>query len=284
VGEITGIEWTDHTANFWWGCFKVSEGCKNCYAETLSSRYGKHIWGPASTTEREKTKGPWRDILKWDKQAKADGIRRKVFVQSMSDFFEDHPQLPEWRNAATEILEQLEWLDVQLLTKRPENILRMVPAYWRVNWPKHIWIGTSVENQNAADKRIPHLLEVDADVHFLSCEPLLEAVNLNEYWPDIDWIIAGGESGHGARPMHPKWVIDLADHCNDRGVKFFFKQWGEYVGGHGSKESYVYLQNGERLCGDKNTYEWGDGYVSQRVGKKRAGNLLFEVAYKEFPR
>lgn len=282
--ENSKIEWTDSTCNFWWGCFKVSDGCKNCYAETLSSRYGKRIWGPASTTEREKTKGPWRDILKWDAAAKRAGVRSKVFVQSMSDFFENHHQLITWRNAATEILEQLEWIDVQLLTKRPENILHMVPASWRVNWPKHIWIGTSVENQEAADKRIPHLLEVDADVHFLSCEPLLGPVDINEYWPDIEWVIVGGESGHNARPMHPKWVSNLADHCQERGVKFFFKQWGEFVGGHGSKESYVYLENGESLCGDKNTYEWGDGYVSHRVGKKRAGALLFETAYKEFPK
>lgn len=236
------IEWTDNTANFWWGCVKVSPGCEHCYAEALSKRYGKAIWGPAKTTERWRTKGPWKDILKWDKAAKRDGVRRKVFVQSMSDFFEDHPQLLDWRNEATEILEQLEWLDIQLLTKRPENILGMVPAYWAcMEWPQHIWIGTSVENQEQAEKRIPGLLNVEAPVKFLSCEPLLGPLNLEDlayeaagpawagYNKLVDWIIVGGESGKSARPMQIEWARSLRDQCQAAGIAYFCKQLGGVV-------------------------------------------------------
>lgn len=249
MGKDTGISWTDHTGNFWWGCMKVSAGCTNCYAETFSKRVGRDIWGPPSTTERWRTSGPWKDILKWDKQAKADGVRRKVFCQSMSDFFEDHPQLVDWRREAIEILEQLEWLDVQLLTKRPDNIGRMTPAFWtRYEWPKHVWIGTSVESQEAADKRIPELLKIPASVRFLSCEPLLGPVDLSEWLPQecldcddydhrdqgtmlhddspIHWAIVGGESGHHARPMQIEWARSLVEQCQAAGVACWFKQLG----------------------------------------------------------
>jgi protein gp37 len=181
MGANSAIEWTDHTINFWWGCLKVSPGCTNCYAETFSKRVGRNIWGPAQTTERWRTKGPWADCLKWDQKAKAEGVRRKVFCQSMSDFFEDHPQLPAWRTEAFEIIESFEWLDVQLLTKRIENVLEMVPQRWLDNWPAHVWMGTSVENQEYADKRIPELLKIPAKVRFLSMEPLLGPVDLNDY-------------------------------------------------------------------------------------------------------
>ncbi len=254
MGETTGISWTDHTFNPWWGCMKVSPGCTNCYALTLSKRYGRDIWGPASTTERMRTKGPWKDILKWDKATKRDGVRRKVFCASMSDFFEEHWQLDEWRDEAIDILSQLEWLDVQLLTKRPENILSMVPVAWRQNWPAHIWIGTSVENQETADKRIPELLKVPAAIRFLSCEPLLSEIDLGKaspcgyycdpgvdgyghhdhaFWtpgivPAIHWAIVGGESGHHARPMQLDWAQSIVDQCQAAGVAVWVKQ----LGGH----------------------------------------------------
>lgn len=300
MGMNTGIEWTDHTLNFWWGCLKVSPGCTNCYAETFSKRVGRNIWGPPQTSERWRTKGPWQDCLKWDKQARRDGVRRKVFCQSMSDFFEDHPQVEPWREEAIKILERLEWLDVQLLTKRPENVTRMVPDSWLENWPAHIWMGTSVENQEYANKRIPELLKIPAAVRFLSVEPLLGPVDLwsAKYpWPNggaglgsafawgqgINWVIVGGESGHGARPMHPEWVRKIRDECQAAGVAFFFKQWGEYVGGLGQRINWVGLQNGAYICGDKNTYEWGEGVISQRVGKHAAGRLLDGLTWDEFP-
>lgn len=253
------IEWTTHTSNFWWGCFKVSDGCKNCYAETWANRWGKSIWGPPATTQREYKKAAWRDVPKWDKQARAAGVRHRVFVQSMADFFEDHPLVIQWRRDAMALMSQCTNLDFQVLTKRPENISQMMPLEWCIKWPDHIWAGTSVENQQTADERIPHLLEVPARVRFLSMEPLLGPVNLDQYfgllpgntWAEclcneidpadrpcitcesrhalgemsgINWIIVGGESGPNKRPIDLDWARSIRDQCQTAGVPFFMKQ------------------------------------------------------------
>lgn len=229
------IEWTDHTANFWHGCMKVSEGCKNCYAETLSLRYGKDIWGPSATTAREKKQAVWKDILLWDKKAQRDGVRRRVFVASMSDFLEDHPMVTEWRREAMGIIESLHWLDVLILTKRPENAERFL-GDWFYRWPAHVWFGVSVEDQKNADKRIPELITVPAPIRFLSVEPLLEAINIQGYlldgwhkWkPKIKWVIVGGESGPRCRPFDVEWARSLREQCGAAGIPFFMKQ----LGGH----------------------------------------------------
>lgn len=229
MGKETGISWCDHTANFWWGCQKVSEGCKNCYAETLAvERYKKPIWGPAKTTARERKKAIWNDIVKWDQQAGKDNVRRRVFVSSMSDFLEDHPQLVEWREEAMYIMERLENLDVLLLTKRPENSFLL--GDWDLfGLPPHIWFGTTVEDNNQ-DQRIQASLKVMADVHFFSVEPMLEKVNLFDYiyGPPQNkyWVICGGESGAGCRQFEWDWARDLLDQCRNSGVPFFMKQGG----------------------------------------------------------
>ena len=266
MAKNSAIEWTNHTLNFWWGCLKVSPGCENCYAETFSKRVGRKSWGPPQTTDRWRTKGPWRDVLKWDAAARAEGVRQRVFCQSMSDFFEDHPQVADWRAEACQILERLTNLDIQLLTKRPENIKRMVPAHWLTDWPAHIWIGTSVENQETADQRIPHLLAIPAMVHFLSIEPLLGSIDLLDVDGRelIDWVIVGGESGPKARPMDPDWVRGLREQCLSAGIPFFFKQWGEY--------GPVF-----------NSYTTKSGSDMVRLGKKEAGRLLDGVEWSEFP-
>jgi len=165
MAQNSEIEWTDHTANFWWGCVKVSDGCKNCYADTWAKRFGKNIWGPAATTQRELKRGIWKDLPKWDKQAGLDGVRRRVFVQSMADFLEDHPQVYPFREGAKQILKNLKNLDVLMLTKRPENIKRFL-ADWYKNWPTHIWAGASVENQEQANIRILELVNVPAKIKF----------------------------------------------------------------------------------------------------------------------
>lgn len=253
------IEWTDHTANFWWGCVKVSPGCEHCYAETLVKRWGgDNIWGPPKTTSREFKAGVWRELPRWNRKAQAEGKRRRVFVQSMSDFFEDHPDVGEWRSRALGMMEALGGLDFQVLTKRPENVRGMLsPRYFEEGgWPENIWIGVSVEDQKRADERIPLLLEFPAPVRFLSCEPLLGPLDLWAFsgahgsfgssWdhrgtygyyqiatgrigslleiPGIDWVIAGGESGPGKRPMDLAWARSLRDQCHDAGVAFFMKQ------------------------------------------------------------
>lgn len=272
MGSETGIAWTDHTANFWMGCQRVSPGCEHCYAETLvTNRMGLKVWGPASTTERKRTASAWKDVPRWDRAARRDGVRRKLFVSSLADIFEDHPQVATWRAEALALLERCANLDVQLLTKRPENILAMVPEAWRKAWPAHVWIGTTVEDQRRAEERIPHLLAVPAAVRFLSCEPLLEAVDLDpptcptcgghdaevgedgavfccehcdemafNVWldpcasatqPGINWVIVGGESGPSARPFDLAWARSIVAQCREAGVPVFCKQLGAHAVG-----------------------------------------------------
>jgi len=234
MAENSTIEWTDHTANFWWGCMKVSEGCKNCYAETLSERYGKKIWGAAP---REYKSGIWDEIFIWDKKAGEDGVRRKVFVSSMSDFLEAHPQVSDWRNRAKTVILNLKNLDILLLTKRPENA-GVFLSDWYENWPSHVWMGVSIENQKMADERIPELLSIPAKVLFLSVEPMLERIDLTDYregsaggpyW--VDWVICGGESGAGCRPMEIDWARKIYLQCKSSQIPFFMKQ----LGGHPNK-------------------------------------------------
>jgi len=250
MGATTGISWTDHTANFWWGCQRVSPGCEHCYAETLAvTRRKLDVWGPPSTTERKRIKGIWSDVPKWNAAAKADGVRRRLFVSSMADIFEAHPQVAPWRAEALDLLATCGGLDVQLLTKRPENILRMVPPAWLESWPAHVWVGTTVEDQKRADQRIPHLLRVPAAVRFLSCEPLLESVDLLHALggmpvhaqeghaancdgscfdsPRIGWVIVGGESGPGARPFDLAWARSIVAQCETAGIPAFVKQMGD---------------------------------------------------------
>lgn len=180
MGQTTGIAWTDHTANFWWGCQRVSPGCEHCYAEQLATvRRKLQVWGPPSTTGRQRMKGIWQQVPQWDAAARREGVRRRLFVSSMADVFEDHPMVAPWRAEALDLLARCEGLDVQLLTKRPQNIRRMVPSAWLEAWPAHVWVGTTVEDQRRAEERIPHLRAVPARVRFLSMEPLLEAVDLD---------------------------------------------------------------------------------------------------------
>lgn len=187
MGETTDIGWTDHTHNEWEGCEKVSPGCKHCYAAVSTPvrvlrAKGLEVWGPAQTTPRYLTsKANRRKPFAWNRAAKAEGVRRRVFCSSLSDVFEEHPMLDAWRAGLWRTIEACDGLDWQLLTKRPQNIMQMVPPSWLGAWPAHVWIGTTVEDQRRAEERIPHLLRVPARVRFLSCEPLLEAVDLSEW-------------------------------------------------------------------------------------------------------
>jgi protein gp37 len=196
----------------------------------------------------------WKQPLRWNKAAEQAGERARVFCASMADVFEDHPQLPPLRDRLWNLIEQTPMLDWLLLTKRPENMTSMAPASWAKGWPDNAWAMTSVENQEYADRRIPELLKVPARVRGLSCEPLLGPVDLsrwvfnrrkalnkmiygpaalNEEQADayiapvgIHWVIVGGESGHGARPMHPDWARSLVRQCREAGVAPFVKQLG----------------------------------------------------------
>lgn len=264
MAKDTKIGWADHTVNFWWGCTKYSEGCKFCYAEVIANRWGKDIFGP--TKERERKKAGWKDIIKFDKQARSEGKMITVFVESMSDFLEDHPDLPEMRKEAIPLLENLTNTHVLMLTKRIENAERFLPD-WFKEWPEHIWLGTSVENQANANKRIPLLLEVPARIKWLSVEPMLGPISIEEHLPPfdrfcelrghdkvtdditepciqcgfefdrnyVDWVVCGGESGPQARPFNISWARDLFSQCEIANVPFFMKQLGSNPIGINSK-------------------------------------------------
>lgn len=240
MAENSKIEWTHHTFNPWWGCSKVSPACENCYAELWAKRMGHQIWG-AKSPRRFFSDAHWRGPIAWNEEARSLKTRKRVFCASMADVFEKRAELDSQRERLWRLIDETPWLDWLLLTKRPENVEKLVP-WTDGTWPKNVWLGTTVENQHYADKRLPHLLRCDAHVRFLSCEPLLGPLDL-EPWINrpglnsIDWVIAGGESGPGARPMHPDWVNGLLDTCREAKIPFHFKQWGHWVPAAGAIES-----------------------------------------------
>jgi protein gp37 len=286
MGDKSKIEWTDATWNPVTGCTKVSPGCDHCYAERIVERFkGKGAFEVVVRSE-EKLYAP----LKWRKP-------RRVFVNSMSDLF--HDDVPDSFIARVfSVMARTPQHSYQLLTKRHarmrsllnrksfrDNLLDMLPdAVWPL---PNVWLGVSVEDQKWADIRIPALLNTPAAVRFLSCEPLLGSVDiLHPYLvpgpdcacerggsvcdPTIDWVIAGGESGPGARPMHPDWARSLRDQCFAAGVPYFFKQWGEWApmvpGVAPGREIRAY-----------------PGAIVQRVGKHAAGRELDGSTHDGYP-
>lgn len=232
MAENSKIEWTHHTFNPWWGCEKVSPACKHCYAQTWANRLGLDLWGGENTPRRFFSDNHWADPLKWNRAAWAEGQRRRVFCASMADVFEDRRDLDEPRARLWPLIEATPWLDWLLLTKRPETVRRLAP--WGDTWPANVWLGTTVENQRYAEERIPLMLDIPAAVRFVSCEPLLCALDLTPWLlkpgadRGINWVIAGGESGPKSRPMNPAWAESLRDQCLAAEVPFHFKQWGHW--------------------------------------------------------
>ena len=218
MGKDSKIEWTHHTFNPWWGCSKVSPGCENCYADSLSKRYGHQIWGP-SAPRRFFGDKHWNEPVKWNKAAIEHHYRYRVFCASMADVFEDREDLKPHRARLFELIEDTPHLDWLLLTKRPENIAHLM----RGPIPGNVWLGTSAEDQKRWDQRVPVLLDIPATVRFVSAEPLLGPINMRGMNPE--WLIVGGESGSKSRPMDLDWVRWLREQC--RAVTpFFFKQIG----------------------------------------------------------
>lgn len=272
MSDITGISWTDSTFNPWIGCAKVHLGCTNCYAEADFDKR-RHVaeWG-VNGTRVVTSDANWRKPLKWNRDAERDGVRRKVFCASLADVFEDRPELVEPRKRLFELIDATPHLDWQLLTKRPENIRRMLTPikshgtgpYIR-RWP-NVWLGTSVSDQETANKAIPELLKCRdlSPVLFLSAEPLVGPIDVSPYiggrsyeckcgfhrteaellfrggddWQcadcmmlcsvggTLDWVIVGGESGLNARPCNAKWISQIVDQCAPTHVACFVKQFG----------------------------------------------------------
>lgn len=217
---------TGYTFNAWWGCNKVSEECFRCYAQDIAHHYKHDVWGPAWKTDRRLFgERHWAEPLAWNRQAEREGHRRNVFCASMADTFELHPMIEESRARLWELILATPWLDWLLLTKRPENIMTLAP-WGNGIWPDNIWLGASVGLQKRAQERIPKLLEVPAVVRFLSCEPLLGPLDLSPWIDQLQWVICGGESGSGFRPLDLGWARVLRDQCQAANVPYFFKQVG----------------------------------------------------------
>ena len=298
----TKIEWGDETWNPITGCSKISEGCQNCYAERMSKRLAGRFGYPADkpfkvTLHEDKLDEP----LKWRKP-------RRVFVCSMGDLF--HENVPD--KAIIDVLSVIAECEYQklnhvfmILTKRPGRMLELFtngtihndvwvqtsrgcnaePSLWPL---PNLWLGVTVENQQRADERIPILLQIPAAKRFVSVEPMLGSVDLtfdagtgqglrdSFFSYGLDWVICGGETGPGARPMHPDWVRSLRDQCTAAGTPFFFKSWGNWVAP-------------SQMPG--NTYreivDFGSGIgITDNqlgVGKKRAGRLLDGREWNQYP-
>ncbi|MCO1599844.1 DUF5131 family protein [Desulfosporosinus nitroreducens] len=290
------IEWTDAVWNPVTGCSKVSAGCAHCYAERLWPRLramGNPAYKDRSFNDVACHPERLEQPLGWRKP-------RRIFVNSMSDLF--HQDVPlSFLSEVFDVMRLAKQHTFMILTKRPEGL-----KWLRLNGPiyddkplPNVWLGVSVENQAAADERIPLLLQTPAAVRFISAEPLLGPVDLqsdilgdtlcrcggcmdfakdnpNDWGAQrIDWVIVGGESGPGARPVHPDWVRNLRDQCHGSKVPFFFKQWGEwgwYQGGHHSMKYPGTFVDDERFKA------W-----MVRVGKKKAGRELDGQTWDEMP-
>ena len=272
MAENTKIEWSDHTFNPWWGCTKVSAACDHCYAEAWSRRIGLDLWGHRKT-RRFLSEAYWRQPLRWDILAQEQQRRARVFCASMADVFEWGKDLSEWRTKLWALIEATSNLDWLLLTKRPHLIQRLTP--WRVNWPQNVWLGTTIESQQWLEKRVPHLLEHNTPVHFLSCEPLLGELDLKTALgkEQINWVIAGGESGPAARPSDPDWIRNIRDQCIGSGIPFHFKQWGEWAPTDHITEIVP------KTVSDAGEYSTSMG----RFGKRTAGRVLDDRTWDEVP-
>jgi len=259
MAENSKIEWCMHTANLWHGCTKVHAGCDHCYAETLSKRWKRDIWG--NDKPRMIIKSVWDDLKKYQAAAAQAGEIHRVFVGSMMDIFEKPMPLidskgNEIQGNDTGWLRDLLFQQISaglynnlmflFLTKRPSNINKMIPPPWLKKPPENVMFGTSPVNQETADKLIPQLLQVNGK-RFLSVEPMLGQINLHRYTCEhaiqdmslidpyfsnnickpnrkISWVICGGESGNGRRPFNTDWAYSLQEDCEKAAIPFFMKQ------------------------------------------------------------
>lgn len=254
MAQNSNIEWCDHTVNLWWGCSKVHTGCKNCYAESLSNRYGNDIWGEKKP--RKLIKSAFKDLNKYQKQAEKKGEKVTVFVGSMMDIFEDSKNLitndgkmvtlggeqAETKHLREDLFNRIVAGDYQniaflFLTKRPENINKYIPQAWRdYGTPENVWFGASISDQNTAEVIVPNLLYAGVNNRFLSVEPQVgdidlsgylvpkEAVDMGVLKQPIKWVIQGGESGAKKRPFNLDWAYKMSGQVGTAGIPYFFKQ------------------------------------------------------------
>lgn len=321
MSDNSAIEWTDATWNPVTGCEKVSPGCDHCYAETFAERWrgtpGHYFEQGFDVTLRP---GRLDEPLRWRKP-------RRIFVNSMSDLF--HDDVPdEFIARVFAVMALAQRHTFQVLTKRHGRMRSLFNSRnWRgsvagqvrllrpdqplaefdaLTMPfiggeglPNIWLGVSVEDQKRADLRVPALIDTPASVRFLSCEPLLGPVDISRWVSALDWVIVGGESGPGARPMRPEWAHDLRDQCTAAGARFFFKQWGAWCPPHQDfgQSIYDHVTN-EDACqvvsssGALLGRPWPgwrfqdgsrDGVVMRRYPKGAAGRVLDGRTWDEMP-
>jgi protein gp37 len=320
VGDASKIEWTDATWNPIAGCSPVSPGCTHCYAATMARRLAAMGQAKyAGTAERRGKVDVFTGVLRFDEAALEQPLRwkkpRRIFVNSMSDLFHESIALdwPDRIEQVFDVMVRCPQHTFQVLTKRPELMSRFVNRWLlrqdgkesppgTVKPLPNVWLGTSVEDQQRADERIPWLLKTPAAVRFLSCEPLLGPVACGQWLVAseeppghgplttghrLHWVIAGGESGHQARPMHPEWARGLRDQCQAAGVPFFFKQWGEWRPWVGMnldqirKPAMSMTPDGRTSRGKEPMLEGGE--LLSCCGKKVAGRTLDGREWSEFP-
>lgn len=266
---MSKIEWTEKTWNIITGCTKHSEGCKNCYAEKMTKRL-------AAMGQKKYTKGFNKVVFHPEELSRKFGKKpQMIFVNSMSDTFHKDitdKQIRDILFTIRNFKEQNSGLTFQLLTKRAERL-----KYF--DYPNNVWLGVTVEKAEYKH-RIDSLKDTHANRKFLSCEPLLGDLGELDL-TGIDWVICGGESGSGARPMHPDWVRNIQRQCQEQNVPFFFKQWGEWV--PVNLDDMDDFSKTHQLMGsgidDKRNSTW-----MLKIGKKKAGSLLDGKEYKEFPK
>lgn len=299
----TKIEWADHTFNPWIGCTRVSltcsggGGCDNCYAAVnTAARALKVKWGAGEPRHRTSVDN-WQEPLRWEAKAErfleANGRRQRVFCASLADVFDNEVDA-QWRADLLTLIHHTPSLDWLLLTKRIGNAAAMLDVATSGRWKEaplpNVWLGATVVNQKEADRDIPKLLAAPAGTRFLSIEPMLGPVDLRGMFDmqrscfysalergslvpqRVDWVIAGGESGPHARPVHPDWLRSLQAQCFDAGVPFLFKQWGEWA----PPEAIP-----QELWSPIHDYV-DDAYV-MRAGKKATGRTLDGVEHNGFP-
>jgi protein gp37 len=263
MSGTTKIEWCHHTFNPVWGCVKISPECDHCYAEAWDKFTGGNHW-TARAPLREFGDKHWSAPLKWDRAAALANERRRVFCASMADVFDNRwgPHIRERLWSLIQATPHLHWL---LLTKRPENAAKMLPPDWRAGYA-NVWLGTTCGHPDSLH-RIAKLRVLRARARFLSVEPLLAPLDLD--LREIDWVMAGGESGAGARPCEAAWMRSIRDQCVAAGVKFFLKQWGKPQNNPLSAQ----CPPGEKVA----------DFINRIDPHGKGGALIDGVLWREFP-
>ncbi|WP_419926024.1 DUF5131 family protein [Candidatus Poriferisocius sp.] len=279
MSDRSTIEWTEATWNPTTGCDQLSPGCDNCYALTLAKRL-KAMGNPKYQEDgASRTSGPGfaltlhKDELALPHRWKSP---RVIFVNSMSDLF--HPEVPdEFIEDVFQVMADTPRHTYQVLTKRSQRLLKLST---RLSWPDNIWMGVSVETDRYCF-RVDHLRKVPAAIRFVSAEPLLG--ELHSLGLDaIDWVIAGGESGANARPMHPSWAFDLRDRCIDTNTAFFFKQWGAWTP-RDDDNAVLVVNDGTFVAKSDSTLIPGSPILMRRVSKSEAGRELEGKTWDQMP-